>query len=82
MAGFGGMHEERRGAGGGQRRGDLAADMAGLAHTRDDHPALALQAHGAGARETRVQLGHQGGDRPGFDLERPPAGRDQGRGIG
>ena len=38
VAGFGGVHEGRRPAGRGERRGDLARDMAGLAHAGDDDP--------------------------------------------
>ena len=34
VAGLGGMDEERRRAGGGKGRGDLAADMADLADAR------------------------------------------------
>ena len=37
VAGFRRVHEERRRAGGGQRRGDLATDMAALAHAHDHH---------------------------------------------
>ena len=38
MRSLGRMHEQRGRAGGGQRRGDLAADMAGLAHAGHDDP--------------------------------------------
>ena len=40
---LGRMHEQGRGAGRGQRRGNLACDMAGLADTRHDHPSLATE---------------------------------------
>ena len=36
MAGFGGVHEICRCAGGGEGGGDLAGDMAGFAHAGDD----------------------------------------------
>ena len=36
VAGFTRMHEEGRGAGTGQRGGNLAGDMAGLAHAADN----------------------------------------------
>ena len=39
MARFGGVHEERRRAGRGERRGDLARDMAGFADPGDDDAA-------------------------------------------
>ena len=42
MAGFGGVDEERRRAGGGKGRRDLAADMAGLAEPGDDQPSLGV----------------------------------------
>ena len=45
------VKEERRGAGAGQRRGNLPADDARLAHAGDDDPALALVA--ASARRGR-----------------------------
>ena len=37
------MHEERRRAKAGQRRGNLRADMARLSHTSQDHLAPAVQ---------------------------------------
>ena len=40
MAGLAGMDEMRRRAGGGEGRGDLAADMAALAHAGDDDAAV------------------------------------------
>ena len=45
-----GMEKARRRAGGGERRGDLAADQPRLAHARNDHAARRLgdQPHGAG----------------------------------
>ena len=41
VAGLGRMDEERRRAGRGERRRDLAADVAALAHAHDDDPAAA-----------------------------------------
>ena len=43
VAGLGRVHEEGRRAGGGQRGGDLAADVAALAHAHHDDAAAALQ---------------------------------------
>ena len=43
MAGFGRVHKEGRRAGARQRRGDLAADMAGLADAADDDAAANIQ---------------------------------------
>ena len=73
MAGVGGVHEECRRAGGGQRRRDLSADMAGLAHAGDDDAATRVAdrfdggdergaeaiAHGGGQRGDTVALGVQ-----------------------
>ena len=42
MQRFGRMHEERRCAGAGKRRGNLLADMTGFTDTRHDHFALAV----------------------------------------
>ena len=42
VAGFAGMHVERRGAGRCEGRGDLAGDMARLAHAGADHAAAGL----------------------------------------
>ena len=82
MAGFGRMHEERRRAGGGERGGDLAGDVAGFAHAADDDPAVAFEADAAGARETRVEPRHQRRDGPALDLESPASGGDQRGRIG
>ena len=43
VAGLGRMHEHRRRAGRGQRGGDLAADVAALAHAHHHHPAAHRQ---------------------------------------
>ena len=43
MKGLAGMNEEGRGARRGHRRGDLAPDVAGLAHAADDDAARAAQ---------------------------------------
>jgi hypothetical protein len=52
VAGLGRVHEERGRAGGGQRGGDLAADVSALAHAHDDG-ATAAREHGLHrARET------------------------------
>ena len=51
MAGLGGVHEEGRRAGGGERRRDLARDMAGLAEPGDDDAALGLRGSGRRRRQ-------------------------------
>jgi hypothetical protein len=51
MARFGGMHEEGWRACRGQGRGDLAADMAALADTRDDDAAAGRPDDGHGLSE-------------------------------
>ena len=71
MAGLGGMHEEGRCAGGGQRRGDLAADMAALAHAHDDDPAAAFEHRLNAARETFALARGQRLQRLRLDLEGP-----------
>jgi len=43
VAGLAGVNEERRRAGRGERRRDLAADMTALAHAHDDDPAAARE---------------------------------------
>ena len=55
MAGLRGVHEEGRGAGGGQRGGDLACHMAGFAQTRDDHAALGFPNEIDGGGEGRPE---------------------------
>ena len=59
MAGFGGVNEERRRAGGGKGRGDLAADMARLAEPGDDQPSLGVPDQIGGGGERRPQIGLQ-----------------------
>ena len=54
MAGLGGMDEECRGAGGCQSGGDLARDVARLAHAADHHPALAGENDAASGGECFV----------------------------
>ena len=55
VAGLGRMHEEGRGAGGGQRRGHLAGDVAALAHAGDHHPAPRRQDRLHRRRRRRAQ---------------------------
>ncbi len=59
MAGLGGMNEERRGAGRGKGRGDLAADMARLAEPGDDQPSLGIADQLGGGGEGRAEIGLQ-----------------------
>ena len=53
VAGFARVHVEGRRAGRGQGRGDLARDVAGLAHAGADHAAAAGQHQPAGGGERR-----------------------------
>ena len=69
VAGFARMHVERRGAGGGQGRGDLARDMAGLAHAGADHAAVAGQQQPAGIGERAVDARGDRGQALGLDLD-------------
>jgi hypothetical protein len=59
VAGLGRVHEHRRRAGGGQRGGDLAPDVAALAHAHHDHAAAAGEHQVDGAHEG---VGHRAGD--------------------
>ncbi|MGX1332308.1 hypothetical protein AB7M56_006807 [Bradyrhizobium elkanii] len=59
MARFGGVHEERRRAGRGKGRGDLAPDMAGLAEPGDDQPSLGIADQLGRGRERRAEVGLQ-----------------------
>ena len=45
---FGGMHEKRGRAGGRERRGEFARDVAGLADTGDDHATATAEQHSRG----------------------------------
>ena len=51
MAGLSGVNKHGRGAGRCQRGGDLAADVAALAHAHHNHPATAGQHDLHGARK-------------------------------
>ena len=77
MAGLGGMQEEGRRAGAGQRGGDLVAHEAGLAQAADDHPAARREAQLAGPHEGGVNAWQQLGHGPGLDLQGTPAGGNQ-----
>ncbi len=59
MARFGRMNEERRRAGGGEGRGDLAADMAGLAQAGNDQPSLGVPDQLGGGSEGCAEIGLQ-----------------------
>ncbi|MNI39133.1 hypothetical protein D3C73_933080 [compost metagenome] len=82
MAGLARMHVERRGAGGGQGGGDLARDMAGLAHAGGDYPAAAAQDRPAGLLEGIAEAVGHGVQRLPFDLEHAPATGNQGGRVG
>ncbi len=74
MAGFGGVDEEGGCTGRGEGRGDLAANMAGLAEARDDQAAFGLEDQVGGRDEGRAEVGLQRGgqrsDAAGFGLQR------------
>src|SRR5882724_7407615 len=63
------MEEEGRGAGRGERGGDLLQDQAALAHAGADHPAGAALEEGHGAVESLVELGEQTADRRRLGLQ-------------
>ena len=81
VAGLGRMDEKRRGAGAGQGRGDLVADVSGFAHAQHDHAAIAFKDQFAGAHEIGIDMGEQALYR--FDLETDGAvrGLDQVAGL-
>ena len=72
MAAFAGVQEEGRRAGGGERRGDLAADDARLADARDDDLAAAGEEQVERARETGVEAVPDGGESVRLDVEDAP----------
>ena len=59
---FGGVQEERRAARAGERRCDLVADVAGLAHAGDDDAARAGEQQVAGAGKRVVEAMLERGD--------------------
>ena len=61
MARLGGVHEEGRRAGGGERRCDLARHMAGFAEPGDDDAALGLLDDLDGLGKRRPERALQGG---------------------
>ncbi|GAB7539283.1 hypothetical protein BGC_55070 [Burkholderia sp. 3C] len=69
MARFGRMDKERRGAGAGQRGGDLAGDMPGFADAGHDHAAATIQQQADGADEFSVELVTQCAYRIRLDVE-------------
>jgi len=77
MAGFGRVDEERRGAGARQGGGDLAADVAGLAHAEHHHAPLAGEDQLAGSGEFAVETGQQALDRFDFQADRALGRLDQ-----
>ncbi|MNS94848.1 hypothetical protein D3C72_1290770 [compost metagenome] len=69
VAGLGRVHEHRGRAGGGEGGGDLAADVAALAHAHHDHAAAHFEDLAHGLDETRADAGLQAEDGFGFDVE-------------
>jgi len=69
VAGLGGVDEQRGRAGGGQGRGDLASDMAALAHAHHDHATGTAQDRFDHRREARALLVLQLEQRLGLDAQ-------------
>jgi hypothetical protein len=69
MDAFRRMQEEGRGAGAGQCRRDFLADQSGLAHTGNDHLALAFVEKVDGRGEPVVEASHQFLNGSRFDLQ-------------
>ncbi len=78
VARFAGMHEEGGRAGRGEGRGDLAPDVAGLAHAGDDQAALGVadqfDGGGEGRPKRALQRGRERGDAAALGLERAQRG--------
>ena len=78
VAGFRRVHEARRRSGGGERRRDLAGDVARLSHAGHHHAALGLADDFDGLRQRITQGPVKGGDQLlhafGFGDERPAGG--------
>ena len=79
---FRGMKKERRRAGARQRRGDFAADDAGLAHARDDDAPLAFEEHAYRAVEVLVEAIDERQDGRSFGLQDLARERAVGRCLG
>ena len=77
VAGLGRVQEEGGRAGAREGRGDLAGDVAGLAHAGHDHAAAAALKETARAHEVLVEAARQHGDRFRLDAERTPPELEQ-----
>ena len=81
MAGLARMDEKGRRSGGRQRRGDLARDVAGLAHAGDDDAAFdaanQLCRRDKGGSQAIPDGGGEGGNAPGLGLKRAQCRFDQ-----
>ena len=79
------VDEEGGRAGRGEGGGDLAADVAGLAHAGDDHAAARLadqvDRRDEGGAEPVADRGRERGNAAGFGLERAQRRRDQGAAV-
>ena len=69
VTGFGRMHEEGWRSRAGQRRGDLAPDVAGLADAADDDAAAAGEDQADGVEEGAVEALAEGQDGVGLDAQ-------------
>jgi hypothetical protein len=85
VAGFRGMDEERRRAGGGKSGRDLAADMARFAEPGDDQPSLGVADAIDGRRKRRAEVGLQRrrdrGNAASLNIERAQGRLDGGVGV-
>src|SRR5206468_3355794 len=77
VARLGGMHEERRRAGGGERGRDLARHVARLADAGHDHAAVALEHHAHCGNERRCEPCGERLDRLRLDREHVPRKRER-----
>ena len=74
------MHEERGRAGGGERRRELARDVAGLADAGHDDPAAAIEEQLDGGDEVGAEPRRERVDRIGFGREHVARERQRVRG--
>jgi hypothetical protein len=81
MAGFTGVDKKRRRAGRSQGGGDLAPDVATLAHAHHHHTALAGQAGTHGLNEALALARGQAQQGTGFNLEGLPRHRQRARAV-
>jgi hypothetical protein len=81
VARLGRVHEHRRRAGGGEGGGDLAADVAALAHAHHDHAAAHFEDLAHGVHEAGTDTVLQAEDGFGFDVEGQACPSEDGFGV-